>query len=495
MSRSARLHKERKPEVLKALERNGFLTQGDLAAHLEVALSTVNNFINSRPVSIAKFEEICETLNLDKRAMLKPLGEEVNPNWTIEDKEEILPTFSLIAYDDYWVGRSNVSQSLTEKLEGSCRFLFILGLTGIGKTALAERILLETHKTFCLRENYDLKRVDFESLGKVTDFMTVGTQWLESWKIQIPLEQRKPEQILWHLTQYLQQNSVLLLFDSFENLLVGDEENGWGNVVDSWWETFFLSLLSAQSCQSRIIITSQDLPLSLVEQRYHQFWYCHLLTGLEESEQEDLWEITGFDIRNNLEDKALLIRLSKAYQGHPLVLRVIIGEIWESFDGNVKAYWEDVKNKIETVENTLAEAENEAHKIMGSEDNWKLHKLTRKVRLEVNKQRLNAVFERLESQCSDAYYLICAASVYRVPVQVKGWLIQLAVLIKRIEHQSCHEERQEIALEELCYRFLVEESISQNNQRVLGLHHLIRSVALERYQQLISQLKQQSKTA
>ncbi len=47
---------------------------------------------------------------------------------------------------------------------------------------------------------------------------------------------------------------------------------------------------------------------------------------------------------------------------------------------------------------------------MGSDDNWKLHKLTRKVRLEVNRQRLKAVFDRLKSQSPDAYYLICAAT-------------------------------------------------------------------------------------
>ena len=493
MPRSAKLHHERKPQVLDALKRNGFLTQGDFAAHLEIALSTINNFINSKPVSVAKFEEICEALNLDKRAMLKPLNEAVNPKFTPDRIKTGL--FPLISYDDYWVGRENLIQELSQKVQKSSRFLFILGLTGIGKTALAERIVLELQDTWRLTANFRFKRVNFEALGNATDFMTVATQWLEAWQITIPIEQRKPEQVIWHLTQYLRQNSVLLLFDSFEHLLIGSEEEGWGNLADSCWERFFLSLLSAQSCQSRIIITSQDLPLSLVEQRYQQFWHCHLLMGLQESEQETLFEITGFDIANNLAEKALLMRLGKAYQGHPLVLRVIIGEIWESFGGNVHAYWQEVKNKIETVEKALAEAEKNAEKVMGSADNWKLHKLTRKVRLEVNKQRLKAVFDRLESQSPDAYYLICAASVYRIPVQVQGWLMQLVVLVKRMENQSCSEERQEMALEALSYRFLVEESVNHNNQRVLGLHYLIRSVALENYQQLIGALKQQSKTA
>ena len=242
MPRSARLHKERKSEVIQALKRNGFLTQGDLAAHLEIALSTINNFINSKPVSIAKFEEICETLNLDKRSMLKPLEEKVKQNGEEQENPSKTAIFPLIAYDDYWVGRSNISQNLSQQLEGSCRFLFILGLTGIGKTALAEHIILERQKTACVTVNYDFKRVNFEALGNATDFMTVATQWLEAWQIQITSEQRKPEQIIWHLTQYLQQNPVLLLFDSFENLLVGDEENGWENLVDSWWEKFFLSL-------------------------------------------------------------------------------------------------------------------------------------------------------------------------------------------------------------------------------------------------------------
>ena len=46
---------------------------------------------------------------------------------------------------------------------------------------------------------------------------------------------------------------------------------------------------------------------------------------------------------------------------------------------------------------------------------------------------------------------------------------------------------------ELSHRFLLEESINHNNKRVLGLHNIIRSVALEHYQKLIANLQENKK--
>ena len=91
-----------------------------------------------------------------------------------------------------------------------------------------------------------------------------------------------------------------------------------------------------------------------MQQRYQKFWHRHILIGLDNSEQKALFEITGFDMSETSEDKSLLMRLAQVYQGHPLVLRVIIGEIWESFRGNVQAYWNEVKDKIETVEKNFS---------------------------------------------------------------------------------------------------------------------------------------------
>ena len=490
MPRSVKLHPSRKPEVLQALKRNDFLTQGYLAAHLGIALSTVNHFINSKSVYVSKFEEICEVLGLDPKEMVKSLEPK-------NETSEYAPSFpvTFFAYDESWVGREKLIGELSDKLMGSCRLLLILGLTGIGKTALGERIALEMQDWLEKDWQRRFLRVSFEVEANPTDFVSVAVRWLEEWGIGVPVEQREPERVLEHLMECLRRHPVLVLIDSLENLLAGNEEEGWGNFADPWWERFFVRVLSAPTFESRILVTSQDLPLPLVQQRYSTVWHRHVLTGLEESEQEALFETTGLDVSASSPERSLLLRLGKAYQGHPLVLRVIIGEIWESFEGNVQAYWEEVKGKIEEVEKALTEAEADARKVMGADDRWKLHKLTRKVRLEVNKQRLRSVFERLSAQVPDAYWLICTVSVYRTPVQVEGWLMQLANLVKRLENQACSEERLEKALEELSHRFLVEESVNHNNKLVLGLHHLIRSIALEHYQQLISNLKNAQKSA
>ncbi len=77
MPRSVRTHPDRKQYIISAMQRNGFLSQGDLAVYLGIALSTVSNFINSKPVSISTFEEICEALGLDKQEIHQP--QEVDP--------------------------------------------------------------------------------------------------------------------------------------------------------------------------------------------------------------------------------------------------------------------------------------------------------------------------------------------------------------------------------------------------------------------------------
>ena len=395
---------------------------------------------------------------------------------------------NFFAYDDAWVGRAQLVTELNQKLRGSCRLLLILGLTGIGKTALAEKLAVELQDWFGRDWKNRLRRANFDNEDKATDFATVAAGWLEEWKEKLSPEEKRPELLLYRLAKYLRENQVLVLIDSLERLLTGNQAEGWGDFADEWWKKFFLTILSAESCKSRLIITSQDLPLQLVNSLYTNFWYRQILYGLTESEQVALFEKTGLDVSEDSPDRSLLLRIAKAYKGHPLVLRVIIGEILnEPFNGDVQAYWNDdrenTSQKIEEVEIALAEAEQ--GNILGEKDEWKLHKLTREVREQVNKQRLQIAFNRLARDVKDAYILICAASVYRAPEKEDYWLKHLFHWLKRLEQQECSKDRLIKAIEELDNRFLVEVSFNHNKKRVLGQHNLIRSVAIEHRKQLL----------
>lgn len=439
----------------------------------EIGRSTLQRFWRGTPIRQQYFVGICKAVAVDWEEIV----DDTPPVQT-----DSRPDF--FAYDSSWVGRTQLVAELSEKLRGSCRLLLILGLTGIGKTALAERLAVELEDWFDGDWKKRFQRANFDYEDKPTDFDTVAARWLEGWGVRLQPEEKTPEKLLQRVVAYLRQNQVLVLIDSLERLLTGNEEEGWGDFASEWWEKFFLRLLSAESCQSRLIVTSQDLPVKLVNDRWKNFWHRHILYGLEESEQVALFEIAGLDVSRESADRPLLLRLGNAYKGHPLVLRTIAGEIQESYKGNLREYWQKIGSKIEEVEEALAEAERGI--VEGAQDEWDLHKLTRQVRQKVNKERLKDVFDRLQREVKDAYYMLCAASNFRGPVQEEGWLILFAGLVEDLEEQDCSDERQERAVEALINRFLAEESFNHNDKPVLGQHNLVRSVALEHHKQLLS---------
>lgn len=405
------------------------------------------------------------------------------------DRKQVFPDISddssafnsrplnFFALDDTWVGRESLIQDLSPRIRSSCRLLILVGITGIGKTALGERLAVELSDWF-EGDWSKFHEENFEDEQQSNDFSSVAARWLEKWGELITPEDRKDTQrLLYRLVRHLKENRYLVQLDSLENILQGNEEEGWSDFKDEWWVRFFESLLAADSCESCIILTSQDLPAQIptIGTRYQNFWYCQPLSGLEEPERLRLFDKTGLDVGTESTGKPYLERIGRAYEGHPLALRVIAGEIRnQPFDGNVLAYWNHYGREVEEVEKAIEEAKTKGI-TASADDKFNLHRYTRNLRRNV-RFRLEKTFNRLQKDVRYGYILLCEASVYRCPVPEDFWLSHL-------EDWDRDEDEQQVALDALRDRYLVEE-VLQSNQCLLRQHNLIRSVSLEHLRSL-----------
>lgn len=435
-----------------------------MAAHLEIALSTVSNFCRGVRVSIAKFEEISDALGLDARTLIQAQGRDAAVS-----EAEAPPAF--YAYDEGWVGRETWVETLQQQVSAGCRLLFITGIAGVGKTALAERLSMTLADWGPpLRENFDAQ-------DQGADFASVAARWLEKLGQGVtPCDRADVPQLLNRLSEALQGTQRLVLIDSLEEILWGSEAAEGSEFQDPVFLQFFQRLLAAESCQSCVVVTTQTLPTQLLTYgtRYRNFWATHLLPGLSAPEQLALFAKTGLAVSPDTEAHSYLVRLGQAYEGHPLALRVIAGEMGSRpFYGNVVAYWQRYGQEIEQVEQAIAKAV--AGQAVGAEDKWRLDRFTRTLRRNV-RARLEQTFLRLRQEAKFAYVLLCEAAVYRCAVPEDWWLSHL-------DYWDCDGETATAALDALRDRFLVEEAIAAG-QYTLRQHTLIRSLALDHFQHL-----------
>lgn len=424
-----------------------------------VSLPTLKRFWRKIPIQEEAFIKICKAVGLEN-------WEKIVDRNPVSCQERIS---SFLDYENSWVGREKLAAQLSAKLRGVCRILILTGITGIGKTALGEQLVWGLQGDFP-----QSVRVNFDG-NENADFVSIAAQLMAGWEETVTPEIRQePQNLLNWLVSKLRKNRYLLLIDSLENILEGDAETGWSNFKDEWWEKFFQSLLSANSCESCIVLTSQDLPgqLAAVGSRYPKLWHCQPLSGLTEPERLALFEKTGLEVGAQSPEKDYLERIGAAYEGHPLALRAIAGEIISHpFNGNVVAYWKKYGYEVQEVERCQQEAE-----IESSGDRLRLDRYNPNLKKAVE-QRVEKTFERLAKDVFNAYLLLCHGSVYRRPVPEKAWL-------RHLQYFGCNEEQQEIALDTLHDRYLIEEEIDNNNNLLLRQHNLIRSMAQKHLKKL-----------
>lgn len=449
MPRSVTLHLEHKETARLALERKGFLTQGKLAGNLEIALSTVSNFFNCVAISVTKFEEICHVLDLDPQVIIQPR----QPVQEVSKKSFVPRLFVRSLYkENTWVGREALITELLNKLQRQTRLLWITGISGVGKTILAECLASKSQNP-----DVSFHRISFEIEGQSKDF-TEGAAaiWAELGEKELDSQERNdPEKSSDRLFSQLQAHPYWIQLDALERLLTDDSS---AEFADPFWLGFLQRCLASSQFRSRLVLTAQALPTTLtrLEDDYEQQWYEITLRGLS-GEGEDSEHLTLFT-RNGLtrtdSNEHILRRIGQIYEGHPLVLRVISREILADFNGNMMKYWQRHGDEFEQVAREL-----QSQRVNPANYSQKLQNKVR--------HRIEASLKRLPS---DSLALLCRSAVYRRPVPHTFWLAMIE------DYSSFQQGR---AYQVLHNRALVEREDSRQNNDIIRQHNIIRDVSYD----------------
>lgn len=339
MSRSLRVRQECIEQVKLAVKRNGFLSQRALSEEVGLALATVSNFLTGKPVDRATFAELCDRLSLQVEA-IATFGEEAEPENSPQPAE--LPTdaappenTALAKRQDWgeaidvstFFGRSGELATLEEWItQDQCRLVMLIGMGGIGKTALSVKLAEQLQGEF--------EFLIWRSLRNAPPVEELLADLIQFFSNQ--QENSLPEAIDARIAQvmkFLRAARCLLVLDNVESILSSTDRAG---SYRSGYEGYgqFLSCVGETRHQSCLVLTSREKPRNLSAKAGSKLPIRALrLNGLEAEAGQFIFDEKGCAV-SAIESQALIDH----YAGNPLALQIVATTIQEVFDGNVAQF-------------------------------------------------------------------------------------------------------------------------------------------------------------
>lgn len=287
-----------------------------------ISEGTWKRFLAGRyPISAAAFKAYCKILELNWEEIVgRQTATSAN---TRQDWGEAID--SSIFY-----GRTTQLAELERWIvDDRCRIVALLGMGGIGKTALAGKLAEQIQNEFeyliwrSLRNAPPVQDI----LAELIEFLSDGQ---EAEDLQIT-----PDSGISHLLEYLRSHRCLLVLDDVETVLCSGElagqyregYQGYGKLIKRVGE---------ERHQSCLVLISREKPAEMSSLAGTNLPVRELkLKGLPKEDAKKILEAKGISgLKRGWEE---LIAL---YRGNPLALKIMATTIQELFNGNISQFLE-----------------------------------------------------------------------------------------------------------------------------------------------------------
>lgn len=224
-----------------------------------------------------------------------------------------------------------------------CQFISILGIGGIGKTALTVKIMERVLGNFEYALWCELKNAPpLENVLKRCLLFLSNHQYVE-------IPEDNDEKIA-QLYQYLQTHRCLLVLDNMETILQSGSQTG---ELRSGYEAYsrLITRIALQKHQSCVIVTSREKP-SIIAQLDGTTSLIRSLQLLGLAQQEALVILKDKGLKGTEEEWKILIN---RYSGNPLALRLVSQFINEVFNGDISGFLLDGNIVFTDIEDILGQ--------------------------------------------------------------------------------------------------------------------------------------------
>lgn len=213
-------------------------------------------------------------------------------------------------------------------LDEQCRLVSLLGIGGIGKTALSVELAQQ------IQDNFEF--IIWRSLREAPPHTTIVANLIQilsdEQETEANLPQNFSERIL-RLLDYLQNNRCLVILDNAESILrVGTRTGIYREGYEGYGELF--KRLGEANHQSCLVLTSREKPKEVAFLEGETLPVRSLvLGGLNVLEGQEIFRLKGISATE--EEWQVMI---EHYGGNPLALKIVATTIQDIFDGNVTEF-------------------------------------------------------------------------------------------------------------------------------------------------------------